>query len=305
MHNLFRIGCGMAALVCTGALEAADVSGQLSKVSFIPSANAAIAPLGATHAPASVLAGEALVFSAPPRESAAEAQQLYQPVAAYLTHVLGRPVAYVHPRSELSYQKDMAKGAYDIVFDGAHFTSWRIARLNHNVLAKLPEPQVFAVVTRRDDAHLTNAKQLAGKKVCAAGATDLSTLALLSEFDALRQPLVIEHVGWNKIFDAVVEGRCAAGTLPLTVLQKLDGAGVLTRVLHQSRPLPNQAFSAGPRLSADEQLALSKALTSEPARQALTALLAAHGAEVGLALVAKDEYAGMDRYLKNVWGYGR
>jgi ABC-type phosphate/phosphonate transport system substrate-binding protein len=305
MHNLFRIGASTAALLCAGTLEAAEVGGTLSKVSFIPAANAAIAPLGAPAAPASVLAGDALTFSAPPRESAAEAQRLYQPVAAYLTRALGRPVTYVRPRSELSYQKDMAAGAYDIVFDGAHFTSWRIARLNHNALAKIADHQVYAVVTRRDEAQTTDIKQLAGKKVCAAGAADLSTLALLSEFDALRQPLVIEQVGWNKTFDAVVQGQCAAATLPLTVLQKLDGAGVLTRVLHRSRPLPNQAFSAGPRLSAEEQALLSKALTAEAAREALAAVLAANGAEVGLARAAKDDYAGMDRYLKNVWGYGR
>jgi ABC-type phosphate/phosphonate transport system substrate-binding protein len=299
----------LVVLACALALSmravAADLDRSLGKISLIPSASAAIAPAETARAPASELTGEALVFAAPPRESAAEAQRLYQPVAEYLTRVLRRSVTYVHPRSELSYQKDMARGAYDIVFDDAHFTSWRIARLGHNVLARLADRQVYAVVIRHNDAQTTNVQQLAGRKVCAAGSADLATLTLLAEFDALRQPLVIEQVGWKNIVEAVVEGRCTAGTVPLAMLPRLGAAGVLTRVLHQSQPLPNHAFSAGPRVTASEQLALSQALTSADGARALAALLAANGASAGLAQVSANDYAGMDRYLNNVWGYAR
>lgn len=307
MNMQIRLAVGFVALAAWGSLLAAEPAGSNHKVSFIPSANAAVAPsTGPFNArtPAG-LGGDTLVFSAPPQESAEEAYRLYQPVAEYLSQTLGRRVTYVYPKTWLSYQKEAAQGSYDIVFDGAHFISWRISHLNHNAIAKLPEQQVFAVVTRADNAQLANLKQLAGKQVCSVGASNLATLALLGEFDPMRQPQVVEQVSWSKTYDGLIEGRCAAATMPLAVLRRLDGAGNATRVLHQTKPLPNQAFSAGPRVTLDEQARLTRALISADGKRALAPLLAANGSAQGLALTAKDDYAGMDRYLKDTWGYAR
>jgi hypothetical protein len=71
--------------------------------------------------------------------------------------------------------------------------------------------------------------------------------------------------------------------------------------------LPNQAFSASPRLTGDEQTKLAKALTSAESRVVIEPLLVANGVGAGKGLVAanKEEFAGMDTYLKDVWGYTR
>jgi ABC-type phosphate/phosphonate transport system substrate-binding protein len=298
-----RLILGLAALAACGTLHAAD-SASSSKISFIPSANAAMAP--SRSADTSVpRTGDALVFSAPPQESAEDAHRLYQPVAEFLTRALARPVTYVYPRSWLSYQRDLTKGAIDIVFDGAHLTSWGIARLRHNPIARIAEPQVFAVITRQGDTQPGALKQLAGKTVCTTGATSLAALTLLSEFEPARQPLMIEHVDWQKAYTGLIDGRCTAATLPLAALGKLDGSGNVTRVLHQTKALPNQAFSAGPRLTAAEQRTLAQALTAPDAKRALAALLAANGAEQGLTPAVTADYVGMDAYLKDVWGYAR
>lgn len=306
MFTFTRLFMGLCACVFSSALLAVDAPGELRKASFTPPADASSAGESSTVKASSLNTNEPLAFSAPPRESADEAHRLYQPVAAYLSRVLGRQVNYVYPRNWLSYQKEMTKGSYDIVFDGSHFNSWRILHLRHNTVAKVPEQQMFTVITRKDNVQFSSLKQLAGKKVCGMGASNLGTLAMQAEFDAARQPLIMEQISWGKVYEGVMEGRCTAGIVSIAVLRKLDGAGNFTRVIHQSRQLPNQAFSAGPRITADEQSKLAKALTSPESRAVLEPLLSANGvADKGLALASKEEFAGMDAYLKDVWGYTR
>ena len=75
-----------------------------------------------------------------------------------------------------------------------------------------------------------------------------------------------------------------------------------TRVLFKTTALPNQAFSAGPRLTADEKVRLAAALTAPEAAAATEKLRAAFKAE---QLVATNyaEYHGIAQYLSSEWGH--
>ena len=246
-----------------------------------------------------------LIFSAPPRETPEDGAKIYQPVTEYLSGVIGKRIVYVHPNNWLTYQTDMQKGSYDLVFDGPHFNSWRIANIQHNALAKIAEEFVFAVIVRKDDP-LTDIKQLAGKKICGMNPPNLGTLAVLGEFDnPSRQPVLIDTVGWARVYGGVVaDKRCAAGILPITNLKKYD-SGNFSRVIYKTKVLPNQAFSAGPRIPPEEQAKIAAALVSPEASAAVAKLLEAYGNDKGLTRAAKDEYAGVDAYLKDIWGYAR
>jgi ABC-type phosphate/phosphonate transport system substrate-binding protein len=103
----------------------------------------------------------------------------------------------------------------------------------------------------------------------------------------------------------VIEKRCAAGVLPVANLKKYDGSYQFTRILHKTPAMPNQAFSAGPRITHEEQARIAAALLSPQASEATAALRAAYGSEKGFAAARKEEYAGLDSYLKGVWGYSR
>ncbi len=246
-----------------------------------------------------------LVFSAPPRETEEEGIRTYQPIAEYLSRVTGKTIVYKHPNDWLTYQLEMQRGSYDLVFDGPHFNSWRISNLQHSTLVKLADEHAFAVVVRKDDARTSDLKQLAGQKVCGMNPPNLGTLAVLSQFDnPMRQPLIMNSMGWNKIYEGVAfEKKCTAGILPVAVLKKFNNSENVVRVLYKTKTLPNQAFSAGPRVPAGDQAKIAAALVSPDGSTAMARLMSTYGSDKGVAFATKAEYAGLDVYLKDTWGY--
>ena len=247
---------------------------------------------------------EPLILAAPPRDSAEEGKRRFGPVANYLSEVLGRPVVYRHPATWGGYQADMQRGAYDIVFDGPHFNGWRVARLGHNVLVKLPGEFVYTAVVRKDNTAITQLKQLAGRKICTHAPPNLGTMIMFREFDnPARQPVVIKTDGYDNIYQALLDGKCDGAMLPLKHVQKHDPNGERVRIVFKNQPLPQQAVSAGPRLSAAEQAKVAEALLSPAAAIPLASVREAYGLGKGFVAAKNDEYAGLGEYLKDIWGY--
>jgi ABC-type phosphate/phosphonate transport system substrate-binding protein len=251
-------------------------------------------------------ADNALVFSAPPRETEEEALRIYQPIAEYLSRIIGKTIVYHYSKDWLTYQKQMQQGSYDIVFDGPHLNSWRISNLQHNTLVKLVDEYAFVVVVRKKD-KVANLKQLAGQKICGMAPPDFGTLAVLGQFDnPARQPIIINTLGSTKVYEGVaVEKRCNAGILPVASVKKFNKSAKLLRAIYMTQPIPNQAFSAGPRITTQEKALIAAALLSKEGSPAIAHLVSAYGAGKGLAYASKDEYAGFDAYLKDSWGYSR
>jgi ABC-type phosphate/phosphonate transport system substrate-binding protein len=162
-----------APAVCAEPLiSEANALPKPTKASFSPQEKSA------PTVPASDL--EALVFTAPPRESPEAGKQVYGPVAEYLTQVLGKRVRYRHPGTWGAYRSEMLKGAYDLVFDGPHFNSYRAEKLNHNVLAKFPDRHEFVVIVRQEEKFST-VTQMGGRLFCSQSPPNLGALILLSQ----------------------------------------------------------------------------------------------------------------------------
>jgi ABC-type phosphate/phosphonate transport system substrate-binding protein len=273
------------------------------KTAYAPALSAR--PAAAT-APASRddAARTALVFSAPPQESVADGTAIYGPIADYLSRVLNRPVVYKHSDNWLTYQTEMQKGAYDLVFDGAHFTGWRINRLQHTPLVKVPGEHVFVAVVRRDNNKIAEVKQLTGRAVCAMASPSLGTLTLLNQFDnPARQPLIVPTEGWDNIYKGLVSGHCVGAVLPVDNLKKFDVTNSATRVIYRSPAMPNQAFSAGPRISPQDQKRIKEALLASEAEVALAQLHEAYAIQGPLVPATREEYVAFGGMLKDVWGY--
>jgi hypothetical protein len=291
------------ALLATAAV-AADPAG-VRKVGFVPSGNASPSLLDSGAAPTRATATETgqYVFSAPPRESAQVAAEIYGPIAEYLSRVTGKQVVFRHSSNWIAYQTEMRRGDYDLVFDGPHFNSWRASHMQHNILVKAPGEHSFVVAVKRDN-KVTELKQLTGRAICGMSPPNLGTLTVLKEFDnPMRQPIIQNTEGWDTVYAHLQAGRCAAAILPTGNLAKYDGGGGSTRVIFKARSFPSQAFSAGPRVAAADQAAIVRALTSPEARAATLRLRDAYALNGDLQPASKDEYVGVAGILKDSWGY--
>lgn len=298
----------LGALLFAAGVGAADKAPGARKTSFAPPESSVNRPSLegiARGLPAG--ADNVLVFSAPPRETEEDALRTYQPIAEYLSRIVGKSIVYRYPKDWLTYQTEMQRGSYDLVFDGPHFNSWRISHLQHSSLVKVAGEHAFAVVVRKDDKRITDLKQLAGQKVCGMNPPNLGTLSVLGQFDnPSRQPLIVNSLGWTKAYEGLAfEKKCAAAIIPVANLKTFSNHENIVRVVYRTKALPNQAFSAGPRITTQDQALISAALISQDGAAAAQRLLSANGADQGLAYASKDEYAGLDMYLKDSWGYSR
>ena len=240
-----------------------------------------------------------LVFSAPPRGSYQEEIAIYQPIVDLLSKVIGKKVTYQYSDNWLSYSKDMTEGNYDIVFDGPAFNGWRVEKLSHTPVVRLPEDFVFVVITKADNDRVKQVKDLAGRMICAHAPPNLGTLTLLSQFDnPARQPVIIETKGWDTAYKAMLDGKCAATVVPIKNLTKNDaGAKKLTKTLYQHKAMPNQAISVGPRIAPELHKKIAQALLSEEGKQATAKLRAAYAGK-DFVPTTRDEYAGLGDLLK-------
>lgn len=250
-------------------------------------------------------AAEALVLTAPPRDvGSGDETAVYGPVAEYLSSVSGRKIVYRHPGDWLSYQSEMRKGTYDVIFDGPHFVSWRATQMGHEPIAKLPGKLVFVVVARKDDARADSLKYLEGRMVCGMPSPNLATLTLYSLFEnPARQPAVVMTGSFKESFDKMMDGKCAASVMGKGFYVKFDKDGAKTKVLYTSPGVPNQAFSASAKFTPQERRRMAEALVSPQARVKMAKFFEIFSKDKGLTPATAEEFAGVSVLLKDVYGF--
>lgn len=254
--------------------------------------------------PASVAAKTTLVLASPPRETPEEGELIYRPIAEYLSKVTGKRVVYKHPRTWGVYRTEMLNGGYDIVFDGGHFAGYRALMLNHNVVAKVPAPQQFVVIVRKNE-NVTDMAELAGETFCSPPQPNQGALVALSQFNnPAEQPVIVPVTGnfWPAVYNGVVDGHCKAGVIVLSNLEKLDKVGA-TKIVFKAPPQPNQAFTVGPRISPQDRMRIADALTSSEAAKPTEKLRERF--QIGDRLVAatNEEYVALAELLRKEWGF--
>lgn len=244
----------------------------------------------------------ALIFTAAPRETPEEGNKIYQPIAALLSKALGKKIVYQHPENWGLYRTKMLNGSYDLIFDDPHFASYRVENLNYTILVKLPEQNELAVFVSNQTSD-RDVKHMAGRTFCTHAPPDLGALVLLNQFDnPSRQPVIVNTKGWEHIYNGVIAGKCDGGVMPLSNLKKFDQTN-RTRIIYKTMAMPNQAISAGPHVSPEDQTKIIRALLSPEADAATARLRAAAKAGNQFAPANNQEYRGLAKFLRNEWGY--
>lgn len=255
--------------------------------------------------PTSLTADEPLVFSAPPRASAEVEGKVFNPVAQYLSRAIKRKVVYQHPGDWLSYQSNMQRGDYDIVYDGPHLVAWRIERLQHEPLATLPSKLAFNIFVHKDNTKIKKLKNLCGRSICGMAPPNLATLTLLDLFadNPVRQPLMKEVKSFKIAYQSVLSGKCVAAVMRDKAHAKIDKTKQ-TRVVFHTNGTVNQSFSAGPRLNVQEKQKLVEVLISPDSIHAIPAFHQRFNRGKKPLLTANpDQYKKLLRMLENSWGF--
>lgn len=247
-----------------------------------------------------------LVLTGAPRETGGQGDDLYLPLADYLSKLTGQKVVYRAPDNWLTYQSEMQKDRYDIMFDGPHFVSWRINHTRHQPLVKLPGNLSFVVIVRKEQTGVETLKDLAGRTLCVFAPPNFGTLTVLNGFDnPSRQPKLVEVKGITTAYDNVLAGKCVAGIMTAKVYEGLEQANGKTRVVHHSKPAPNQAISASSRVGPELRQKIINGLLNTPEGKQASSALRAQFKGQDFVATSTDEYQGLDEVLKDVWGFNR
>lgn len=244
------------------------------------------------------------VFTAPPRDAGGDESEVYKPVADYLSAVTGKRIVYRYVDNWLTYQDKMRKGEYDVVFDGPHFLSWRVAKLQHEPIAKLPGKLVFATIAKKENDKINAMKDLAGRPVCGLAPPNLATLTMSAQFDnPSRQPLIREVKSFKEAYEGVVNGKCLAASLPMGAMKNLDQKNQAVKVIYQSDGVPNQGFSAGARFTADDKAKMAAALLVPEAKTKMSKFFDTWNKGKELAKASRGEYENVAVLLKDTYGF--
>jgi len=247
-----------------------------------------------------------LIFSAPPRGTEAKERAIYEPLASAMSEWLGTKVVYEYPRDFMTYSVHMRKGYYDILFDGPHFASWRVANINHQYLANLPDKLVFLVVTPASNSNITNTDSLVANKVCVQPPPYLGTLILMSQYnDPAREPIMQISTGEANVYKALKLKSCVAAILLDRTFYKLNEAERSKyKIIYSSRPVPNNVLTAGPKVSAEQRLILIKNLTDQKTAVVAKPIFASFSNNA-TSFEASDpqKFQGLDLLLKE-FSYG-
>lgn len=253
----------------------------------------------------SVPANADLVMSAPPRAKAEAEKQVYEPVAEYLGKILGERVEYRHPADWGIYQAEMQSGTYDIVFDGPHFTQWRVARQNHEILVKTPGDLVFVVVVKDADSKYRKLTDLRGHTICGLAPPNLATQTVLNTFGVGREPNLVLSPSFPAALSEMLSGKCAGAIMPEPMYKNLHAKEPnKSRVIYTSKGYPNQTITAGKKISAAKKKLLRERLVAPEAMKAMPAFMKQYTGGKGLEPANPQDYIGMEIYLKDSWGFG-
>lgn len=250
---------------------------------------------------------EGLVLTAPPRESAENGMKMYGPIAEHLTKTLGVKVTYLHPGNWLNYQREMRNDKYDIVFDGPHFISWRVAHLGHEALVKLPGKLQFMLVYDKNNESYEHPDDLIGKKICGISPPNLSTLSVLDYYrNPVRQPMIKGiKGGMGKVHKALTDKKagCDAAVLRTAFYKKKlpKAQRENLKSLYLSKALPNQGISVSKRVSQAIKEKIRNELTIGKGVASTKAILKRFGGKAKSFIPATlKEYDGHNMLLEGV-----
>jgi len=250
-----------------------------------------------------------LLMSAPPRSS--KDWDTFPPIVEWMSQKLGVTIKYEQASEWDVFDHDLVKEKYDIVFGGPHYVQYLHKKFNYDVVAKLPNPQQWTIITRVD-SNIKHITQLSGKTVCVEGVRSFARLLLFNEFEhqPARLPIPTEVDNRETGFNNVIEGKCLATIISTAEYNAYvnnykidttpdDGSIVdvpVTRI-HTFKANPNQAFVISSSVSEKYKNEIVELLLSNEGQEKMQMLRDRWGGGKQLISAQIDEYNKVKKLL--------
>lgn len=282
--RLLRLAlCAFATLAAAGTAD-----------SFRTEPNVAVQLMGIGWASAPVAPSRLVLATAP--DLPAGTAKRYLALARHLSHVTGKEIVYQPSHDWLSYQRHLRTGGYDLVLASAPVASWLIASHAHEPLVRASADDRFVLIT--DGAQtITEVSDLAGRRICAPALPDVGTLSVYVHFDnPARRPILVADNDPGRIYDTLRAGGCEAAVLPRDAYDVLQGKRHQARELLSTTAMPGMTLTAGPRLTAEQKLAIRRALLDAQETRPIDN-------PPGFTAAKVRDYDGLSELLNPLWGF--
>lgn len=259
--------------------------------------NALFALSALHHAPA--LAAE-LTLMVEPTYTPDQAQEVYRPLAEYLSKATGHQIKLIAPRNYHFFWRDVRQNTpVDLMFAEAHITDYRTQRFQTVPLVRTAERSSYSLVVS-SDSDITGAKALIGKTIITMPSPSLGFALLLELFpNPVSQPNILSSAAsWRDGVEIVFAGEADAAIVPSWLKDQYPNAVPL----QETRSFPGPAVSASstldPAIRDQVRVALLKLHEDASAYDVLNELGISRFEETNSA-----EYAGAEAMLKEFFGY--
>jgi len=247
-----------------------------------------------------------VIFGTPPTQTVGKTQELYGPLADYLSKASGANVKLTPARNFLEYTNNMRQQKYDFIFDGPHFVGWRMERIGHRPVARLPGALIFSVAIR-EGSKVKSPKDLIGKKVCGLASPNLATLMVLDYYpNPVRQPQIVPVRSFKDSLACLNNGSSEGAILPFKFWKKFTKngktKGLKLLLTTKDRPLPHRTFSISNKIDRTIQDRIATALVNAEGKEGTGPVLKRYRSK-NYVSAEPELYRDLGRLLQSVWGF--
>jgi phosphonate transport system substrate-binding protein len=202
---------------------------------------------------------DTLTLSIQPTQSEERTREIFQPMADYISQLTGKKVELKTYPNFISFWSDTQKGgAYDIVFDAAHFIDYRNKNHDFTVIAKQPGIISISLIVP-EDSIVFDPGELIGKSISSLGPPSVAAAEISKMYDnPLRQPTIVEADNSQAVVEMMKEGKADAGMIPTPLVSGIMAGEGGINVVTTTDPVPSLAISVSPNISADDREKLAK-----------------------------------------------
>lgn len=240
-------------------------------------------------------------ISVEPSYPAAQADEIYQPLLAYLGKSTGHHFVLQYPSNYHSLWRDIrANTPIDFTFEEAQFTDYRAQRFGFEPLARTVEPTVYSLIATPEVAE-RGLSGLVGYSVVSMPSPSLGYALLIEMYrNPVSQPEVLSTAAsWKDGVEMIFAGEADAAMVPSYIAQLYPNLVEMQR----SRELPGRAFSAAKTVPDDVKAAVREALLKLNEDELLYNVLNEIGTTRFEPANAR-QYAGSQQTLRGFFGYG-